>query len=123
MSTPQRSDIIEFTAGQIASESFTFKQSTGDAVNLTGSTVHLVVKRSISDPDSEALVDASQAVHSDAVAGETAVEVDLSGLSEKDAASGMKAHGIIWLVDSSGQRIPYGPFDVRINPNPKRIFA
>lgn len=124
MSTPQQSDVIEFTAGQIADESFSFLQSDGvTAVNLTGSTVHLVIKRLMSDLDADALVDAEQATHTDAAAGETTVSVDLSALDEKYAASGLKAFGIIWLVTSGGQRIPYGPFDVRIKPNPKRTFA
>lgn len=109
-----------FTAGQISAEPLAFTQRSGAALNLTGATVYLMAKTSYGDLDDDAVLDLSQATHSDAVAGETTLDIDLSGLADIWFSNGGKLTASIWIVDAQAQRIPYGNLTIEILPSAKR---
>lgn len=88
-------------------------------LNLTGATVYLMAKESLSDEDSDALLDVSQTEHSAPTAGETTLRVDLSELPAVYFSNGGKLFGSLWVVDGTGQRIPYGGFLAIIAPSAK----
>jgi hypothetical protein len=52
---------------------FTVTDSTGTAVNLTGSTVRFTVKKKVDDPDNKAIIAKSWSSHTNAVGGITDV--------------------------------------------------
>jgi hypothetical protein len=111
---------LRLTAGQISAIELEFRDPAGVAVDLAGTTARLMAKRSLSDPDAEAVLDLSQADHTEAAAGRTALPVDLSGLPADAYAAGLRLTGSLWLEDGAGARIPYGLLAVEIVPSALR---
>jgi hypothetical protein len=110
---------IELTAGQVWDMPITFTNEAGAAVNLTGSTVHLMAKASLAADDDEADLDISQSVHTAAASGQTTLPIDLSDLPEAYFVSGGLYTASLWLVDSAENRIPYGLLTLVIKPSAK----
>jgi hypothetical protein len=110
--------ILTLTAGQISAVPLVFTQPNGTPLNLTGSTVALVARTSFAAE--EAVLDLTQDTHSNAAAGETTLEVDLSGLEESYFKEGGRLTGSLWVLDAQGQRIPYGNLTIEIEPTAKR---
>lgn len=110
---------IPLTAGQIWDMPVAFTGADGNALDLTGATVHLIAKASLSDEDDEAIIDVSQASHTDAEAGLTTLSVDLSDLAESYFTSGGRLTGSLWVEDASDNRIPYGLVTIEIEPSAK----
>lgn len=123
MSCSTPSATLTLTAGQISAVPLTFRQPGGEPLDLTGATVRLVAKASLSDEDEDAILDLSQDTHIDAAEGETTLPVDLSGLPAAYFSSGGKLSASLWVIDSQAQRIPYGALTVDILPSALRFTA
>lgn len=111
---------FSLTAGQISAEPLVFTQRNGSPLDLTGATVYLMAKAAYSDADADAVLDLSQDTHTDAEAGETTLDVDLSGLPEVYFVNGGRLAGSIWIIDAQSQRLPYGNLTIEILPSAKR---
>ena len=97
----------------------TFTDVVGDPLNLTGATVCLMAKNNLADEDEDALVDISQTTHLNAIRGETTLPLDLSSLEESYFVSGGILKASLWLIDATGDRVPYGLLDLDIQPSAK----
>ena len=76
----------------------TFKDSAGDAIDITGYTIWFMVKKSRDDTDAEAIINKTVTSHSDPTNGETTV--DLTN-SDTDIEVDNYFYGIKWLDTSS----------------------
>jgi alkyl sulfatase BDS1-like metallo-beta-lactamase superfamily hydrolase len=117
MSCAPTSPELTLTAGQVSALPLTFKNPDGTPLDLTGSTVTLTVKKSLSDADADAVIALSTSAHTDAAAGETSLDIDLSEAPAKWFAQGERLTGSIWVEDDADQHIPYGLLTVRIVPS------
>lgn len=117
------SAVLCLTAGQISAVPLAFTQPDGSPLDLTGATVRLVAKASLSDEDSAAILDLSQDTHADAAGGETTLDVDLSDLAEIWFVSGGRLSASLWVIDTLAQRIPYGSLTIEIEPSALRFTA
>ena len=117
--SPDDLPTLTLSAGQIWDMPVTFTDAAGAVLNLTGATVYLVAKASLSDEDADAVIDVSQATHADAAAGETTLPIDLSDLGEVYFTSGGRLTASLWVEDAADHRIPYGLITVVIEPSAK----
>jgi hypothetical protein len=88
----------------------TFKDSDGDAVDLTGDTIFLTVKEDVSDTDDNALIKKDVTSHTDAENGITAISLSNS---DTDVAAGDYYFDIQRKHDSSITTIMSGTFRVK----------
>jgi hypothetical protein len=108
---------LTLTAGQISALPLVFKNPNGSPLDLTGAIVSLTAKKSLSDADEAAWIALETSTHTDASAGETSLEVDLSEVPAEWYAQGERLTGSLWVDDAAGQHIPYGLLTVRILPS------
>lgn len=72
------------TEGDTATFTFSFTDSSGNALDISAWTVYLTVKRDESDPDSDAVISKDVTNHTDGPGGKTAIEfteADTEGLT------------------------------------------
>lgn len=105
--------ILEWAAGQDRDEPLAFALD-GVPVDLTGSTVSLVVMESFSDAEPWQVF--SQTEHVDAVAGQTSLAVDLTDVPAEWRVSGKRLVGTLWVVDSQGKVNHWGNYTIQIHP-------
>ena len=85
-------------------------------VDLTGAEVIITCKTDTSQTNAEAVVYASQTVHTDPTNGITALDVDLTAID----AGGANVICDLWIIDSLGQRLPQGTFEGEIVASPTK---
>ena len=110
---------LTLTAGQVWDMPITFTDAAGAALDLTGATVYLVAKASLSDEDADAILDITQTTHEDAAAGKSTLPIDLSDLDEVYFSAGGRLTASLWVEDADDHRIPYGLITLEIEPSAK----
>jgi len=80
----------------------TITNSAGTAIDITGYTFLFVVKETIDDTDSEALIKKVITSHTDPTSGKTQIVVDADDTSGKD---GKYMYDFQWLDTSSDKRV------------------
>ncbi len=91
---------LEIYRGDDKTWNLTFRDSTGDSIDITGSTVWLTVKSSISDPDESALIQKQVTTHSNPTQGET--QISLLPVDTSDVSVGRYEYDM-QLIESSGK--------------------
>lgn len=110
-------------AGEVNDWGVTVTDSDDAAFDLTGSTIHFTAKKDLKNADSDALIDVSQATHTNAAGGLSTLPIDLSSVADHIKANGICLEGDMWLEDSSGNKIPQGLIIVTVKPAATRTFT
>jgi hypothetical protein len=122
MSCPP-SATLPLLAGIVNPIVFEFADGAGTAIDLTGSRVVLVAKRSLHDADEDAAISIVQTDHSDAEGGETILEIDLTELAESVLANGQNLQARLFVVDGDDAISYSREFAIRIEPTTAQDLA
>lgn len=110
-------------AGEVNDWSITVTETDGTAYDLTGCTIHFTAKQDLTSADADAVIDISQASHSDAAGGLSTLPIDLSSVSDRIKSKGATLEGDIWVVDASSNKIPQGLITVTVKPAATKTFS
>ena len=89
-------------------------------VDLTGAEVIITCKTDTSQTNAEAVVYASQTVHTDPTNGITDLDFDFTAIDAGIADDGANVICDLWIIDSLGQRLPQGTFEGEIVASPTK---
>ena len=107
---------LELVAGEISDHEAVFTDDDGNAVDLTGVTIHFTAKRSTTDAEVDAIIDVAVSSHTDAANGVSNIPIDLSSVPASISRNGANLVGDLWLVDVAGNRDPQGFIDIKVEP-------
>jgi len=110
---------FEFPRGDDHTFTLIFKNSDGNRLDITGYTIFFTLKESISDPDTEAIIEKNVTSHIDPVQGLTAVIITNA---ETDELKGNYYYDMQYL-DTSGKILTYIKGEIQFDKDVTRRIA
>lgn len=105
-------NILELKAGHINRRVFILDDGK-DPIDLTGATISFVARESAAD---DPIIEIEQTAHSDAEAGESTIDINLSAMSAEIIARGARLNAEVLVHDAADVLVYDEMFTVLITP-------
>jgi hypothetical protein len=113
MSCPSDNLLLELKAGHLNALPLVLDDGT-TAIDLTGATIRLTARESAED---DPLIEEEVTAHTDAAAGESTIEIDLTAVSDEIKDGGLRLNAEILVLDSLDVLVFDKLFTIQILPS------